>query len=100
MLTKLLKNFNETFTILYGEENVSFNIHALLHLTNDVRKHGPLDSFSVFCFENFLQTIKSLIRKPQQILAQLHRRYVEMHNIDISKKNIRKNEFGILQVSS
>jgi len=56
---QLLKNFNETFTILYGEENMSFNVHALLHLANDVRKHGPLDSFSVFRFENFLQKIKS-----------------------------------------
>ncbi|GAB1867776.1 DUF4218 domain-containing protein [Camponotus japonicus] len=97
---KLLKNFNETFTILYGEENVSFNVHALLHLANDVRKHGPLDSFSVFRFENFLQKIKGLIRKPQQILSQLHRRYVEIHNwINVNKKYIRKNEFTILQES-
>lgn len=97
---KLLKNFNETFTILYGEENVSFNVHALLHLANDVHRHGSLDSFSVFRFENFLQKIKSLIRKPQQILAQLHRRYAEMHNIiDITEKYIKKHEFAILQES-
>ncbi|XP_036150703.1 uncharacterized protein LOC118648493 [Monomorium pharaonis] len=96
---KLLKNFNETFTILYGEENVSFNVYALLHLANDVRKHGPLDSFSVFRFENILQKITSLIRKPQQILSQLHRRYTEMYNIDISKKYVRQNEFTTLQKS-
>lgn len=97
---KLLKNFNETFTILYGEENVSFNVHALLHLANDVREHGSLDSFSVFRFENFLQKIKSLIRKPQQILSQLHRRYAEMHNwIDVSKKYIKRKEFAVLQES-
>lgn len=29
---KLLNTFNETFTILYGEENVSFIVHAFLHL--------------------------------------------------------------------
>lgn len=75
---KLLQNFNETFTILYGEENVSFNVHAFLHLVNDVLKHGPLDSFSVFRFENFLQKIKNLIRRPQDTLSQLHRRYTEI----------------------
>lgn len=97
---KLLKNFNETFTILYGEENVSFNVHALLHLANDVRRHGPLDSFSVFRFENFLQKIKNLIRKPEQVLSQLHRRYAEMHNwIDNSQKNVTKNELTVLQES-
>lgn len=97
---KLLKNFNETFTILYGEENVSFNIHALLHLPNDVRRHGPLDSFSVFRFENFLQKIKSFIHKPQETLSQLHRRYIEMHNwIDVSKKICKKNELAVLEES-
>ncbi|KYN21736.1 hypothetical protein ALC57_05887 [Trachymyrmex cornetzi] len=88
---ELLKNFNKTFTILYGEENVSFNVHALLHLANDVHKHGPLDYFSVFRFENFLQKIKNLIRKPQDTLSQLHRRYIEMHNwIDVSKQYVKK----------
>jgi len=34
---ELLKNFNKTFTILYDEENVSFNVHVLLHLANDIQ---------------------------------------------------------------
>lgn len=97
---KLFKNFNETFTVLYGEENVSFNVHALLHLANDVRRHGPLDSFSVFRFENFLQKIKNLIRKPQQVLSQLYRRYAEIHNWkDVGKKYVKKNELAVLKES-
>lgn len=63
-----------------------------------IYKHGPLDSFSVFRFENFLQKIKNLTRKSQDTLSQLHRRYTKMHNwIDVSKQYVKKNEIAILK---
>lgn len=43
---------------LYGQEFVIFNVHSLIHLSNDVAKFGHLDSFSSFPFESFLFKIK------------------------------------------
>ncbi|EFN77812.1 hypothetical protein EAI_00021, partial [Harpegnathos saltator] len=30
---------------LYGDNFLSYNVHSLLHMTNDVRQLGSLDSF-------------------------------------------------------
>lgn len=48
----LLKYFVDSFKSLYGSYNMSHNIHNLLHIVNDVKKFGPLDTFSAFPFEN------------------------------------------------
>lgn len=74
---ELLKHYVGSFKILYGEYNVSHNVHGLIHLVDDVRIHGILDLFSAFKYENFLQEIKKVIRKADKPLQQLHRRYVE-----------------------
>lgn len=57
----LLKYFANTFQMLYGSEHVSHNIHNLLHITADVLQFGPLDNFSAFPFENYLQSILKVI---------------------------------------
>lgn len=58
----LLEFFVQSFKNLYGRENVSYNVHGLIHLANDVRKHGELDKFGAFKFENYLGQLKSLVR--------------------------------------
>ncbi|XP_029666222.1 uncharacterized protein LOC115237366 [Formica exsecta] len=77
---ELLKHYVQSFKILYGEYNVSHNVHGLIHLVDDVRIHGILDLFSAFKYENFLQEIKKVIRKADKPLQQLHRRYVEKNH--------------------
>lgn len=42
-----------------------------------IRQFGPLDSFSSFRFENFLQILKSFLRKAEKPLQQVIRRYTE-----------------------
>lgn len=49
----LLVSFIEHFGQLYGEFLV-YNIHGLVHLSEDVKVHGNLDLISAFPFENFL----------------------------------------------
>ncbi|KAB0790035.1 hypothetical protein PPYR_15647, partial [Photinus pyralis] len=73
---KILIHFVNQFITLYGVELVSHNIHGLIHLTDDVRRLGPLDSFSAFPFENFMRVLKGFLRKHDKPLHQLHRRYV------------------------
>ncbi|XP_063215738.1 uncharacterized protein LOC134527205 [Bacillus rossius redtenbacheri] len=87
--SKLLKHFVQSFGILYGNENISHNVHGLLHLSEDVLKYGPLDLFSAFRFESYMQTLKKLIRKNEKPLEQLSRRYIEQ-NISLSSSPVEK----------
>lgn len=73
--------FIKTFIKLYGAHNVSHNVHNLIHLVNDVKKYGPLDNFSAFKFENYLQTLKKMLRKPDKPLQQIVRRCIEKESL-------------------
>lgn len=74
----VMKYFVKTFMILYGKHQVSHNIHNLLHICDDVAKFGALDQFSAFKFENYLQSLKKLVRKPEKPLQQIVRRKYEV----------------------
>ncbi|KYM95855.1 hypothetical protein ALC62_13489, partial [Cyphomyrmex costatus] len=73
----LILFFVKTFIELYGIENVSHNVHSLIHLVDDVKKFGPLDNFSAFKFENFMQILKNYLRKADKPLQQVIRRCIE-----------------------
>lgn len=66
----LLVSFVVKSEEIYGAEFVVYNVHGLLHLAEDVKRFGPIDSYSAFSFESFLGTLKRLIRKPANPLAQ------------------------------
>ena len=83
---QLLSYFVEHYAKLYGKENLSHNVHSLLHLAQDSLRHGPLDQFSAFPFENKLQEIKKLVRGPSLPLQQVHRRLVEREKLEVGKK--------------
>jgi hypothetical protein len=83
----LLDYFVRTFEEMYGRQHVSYNIHGLLHIVDDYRNHGPLDSCSAFPFENYNKTLNSKIRKHDKPLEQLINRYNEIYN----NKNINSN---------
>lgn len=67
----LLEHFVVSFSIIYGKENVTYNVHNMLHICADVEKFGPLDMFSAFHFENYMSTIKRHLRKNEKPLEQL-----------------------------
>ncbi|VDP44907.1 unnamed protein product [Schistosoma mattheei] len=50
-----LLSFLNEYEWCYGSENLVYNVHSLQHLPNDVRAHGPLDSFSAFPFESYMR---------------------------------------------
>ncbi|CAM1154331.1 Uncharacterised protein r2_g4277 [Pycnogonum litorale] len=87
---ELLKNFIQHFSNLYGKQYVSYNVHSLLHLTDDVKIHGSLDAFSCFPFENFLMSMKKMVRKPNQVVSQMVKRELESRcvNLHISPNNV------------
>ncbi|XP_011698579.1 PREDICTED: uncharacterized protein LOC105456325 [Wasmannia auropunctata] len=69
--------FIKTFVQLYGVQHISHNVHYLLHLVDDVKRFGPVDNFSAFKFENYMQTLKKYLRKAEKPLQQVVRRYTE-----------------------
>lgn len=77
----LLQHFVQCFETTYGKRYVTFNIHNLLHLSADVQKFGALENFSAFVFENYLKSLKRLLRKGQKPLEQIARRIYESDNI-------------------
>lgn len=74
---KLLVFFVAKYAELYGAEYLIYNVHALVHLADDVRVFGALDNISAFPFENYLGSVKKLVRKPQHIITQVTRRLSE-----------------------
>ena len=75
---QMLKTFVENASEQYGILFPVYNIHNLLHLHEDVRKHNaPLDAMSCFAFENFNQQIKKCVRKKHQTVAQIIKRNAE-----------------------
>lgn len=84
---QLLQHYVTTFKLLYGEHHISHNVHGLLHIVDDVKYFGPLDSFSSFRFENVMQKFKDLIRKDDKPLQQIARRIHEIENSDNNFQN-------------
>ncbi|XP_051168513.1 uncharacterized protein LOC127286199 [Leptopilina boulardi] len=92
---ELLSYFVKCLTILYGSFSVSYNMHGLLHLVDDVRKRGCLDNFSAFDFENYLQYLKKWMRKGEKPLEQLVRRYAEFKKNSAKLTKSQVNEIKI-----
>lgn len=73
----LLISFVKKYEEFYGEYNMVFNIHNLLHIVNDVRRFGSLDNFSAFRFENHIRKVKQL-RKGDKRLQKIANRLMEI----------------------
>ena len=75
---KLLRYFVANCEPLYGPEFVVYNVHGLLHVADDVQYFGTsLDNVSAFKYENYLQTIKRLVRGASNPIAQVSKRLHE-----------------------
>jgi len=74
---QLLKAFVEHAKVVYGEHMVTYNMHGLIHIANEVASHANLDNISAFPFENHLFQLKRMLRKPQSTLKQLVHRILE-----------------------
>lgn len=84
----LLVFFVRCFKVLYSPKFLTHNFHNLVHLPDDIETFGSLDCASAFRFENFLQFLKSLVRKPFLILPQVVRRIEEVAHCEYSRKDL------------
>lgn len=81
----LLLYFVSNFSELYGVENMTYNVHNLIHLSNEVKMFGCLDKFSCFPFENYLKTLRQKIKQSPKPLEQLIHRLEEENAISVNK---------------
>lgn len=85
------QSFLEKFVIdsssVLDNDFVSYNVHSLLHLCDDVKMYGPLPEFWCFPFENYLNTLKRKIHSKKHPLQQLCNRIFE--------KDLLEEEVGI-----
>lgn len=90
-ISELLKYFVNTFPLLYGDEQVSYNIHGLIHLASDSLKLGHLDDFSAFRFENRLGIIKQSLKGGNKPLEQVYNRICEQikSRAPLESKNLK-----------
>lgn len=72
---------------IYGPEFMTYNTHSLLHLVEDVKRFGPLDSFSAFPYENNMTYFRKCCRKPHQHLQQIANRRMEFHRQNATRNN-------------
>lgn len=71
LCTVLLKMFCSDIDHLYGQEQLTFNVHQLVHLPLSVERWGPLWATSAFRFENNNGLLLKLIHGTQQISMQI-----------------------------
>jgi len=80
---ELLIHFVQSGKHMYGETFTSYNVHTLIHLTEDVQHFNTsLNDICAFQFENHLHKLKKSVKKAQNPIAQVVKRITE---IDMSR---------------
>ena len=88
---QVLVSFVQIFSQIYGEDMLVYNVHGLVHLAEDCKRYGPLDNISPFPFENYLHSLKKLVRKPQQVVQQVVKRLGESgHKCQCNRKQTKQ----------
>lgn len=78
---------------LYGEENVSFNCHQLIHLTESVRNWGPLWATSAFSFERNNGNLRALLSDIPYNAQSIYKRFLLWQHIP---RHLSSNVFNRL----
>ena len=76
---KMLLNYVQSASLVYGTTFTTYNVHSLIHLADDVENHGEdLNKISAFPFENYLQEIKRFVKNSHNPIAQIVKRVSEI----------------------
>jgi hypothetical protein len=66
----LLQHYVKNCKTFFGPSFITYNVHNLIHLVDDVLRFGLIFQFSAFPFENYLQTLKKFLRKHEHAISQ------------------------------
>lgn len=87
---EILKEFVNHSSQIFGKFFVVYNIHCLIHLVDECRNHGTLESFNAFKYESFMGIMKRYLKFTYKPLHQLIRRDTETKGQFITKKDINE----------
>lgn len=65
--TRAIKKFVSNTEILYGMEQMKFNVHLLLHIPKSVNDFGALWAWSAFPYESYNFVLRSMLHNSQTI---------------------------------
>jgi len=83
---ELLLYYVKKSEAIYGKTFAVYNVHSLIHLPDDVEHFNcSLNGISCFPFENYLQTLKKMVRQSRNPIAQVAKRLSELENSTKSK---------------
>lgn len=92
-----LKLFIDRFKEIYGVHHFTSNLHYLHHVMEDVKRFGPINTFSTYPFESYLFKIKKLLRSGNLPLSQAANRLLEAEYVDSDFNHcLRKDSYPIL----
>lgn len=78
---ELLMYYVKKCEAIYGNTFAVYNVHSLIHLPDDVEHFNcSLNGISCFPFENYLQTLKKMVRQSRNPIAQVAKRLAELEN--------------------
>lgn len=90
---KQLKDFVRKFQVLYGEENMCFNVHVLTHLADSARDFGALWNSSLYPYENGNGMILGFRTGNNHPVIQITNKFILnriCHNVSFSENELIK----------
>lgn len=75
LANKLLTEFLIEFQEIFGQEQMTYNMHLLLHLPKSVLNLGPLNVHDAFSFENENRLLLNMKKSPTCIAVQIAKRH-------------------------
>jgi len=92
---RLLRIFVIESSKLFGELFNVFNVHCLVHLSDETARHGCLMKFSAWKYESYLGQIKRSLRAPGRTLQQIVCRLMEKRSLLCSKQEASAKEDAV-----
>lgn len=89
-----IQRFADEFEALYGENNVTMNLHLIRHLASTVRELGPLWSQSSYGFESNNGIVVKGNTSKNNIVHQITWKYTMKHTIKIPSIGNNKRAIG------
>ena len=79
---ELLEFFVRKAPDIYGESFTTYNVHSLIHISDDVKNYGvslyELSAFKLSFVKNYLQKLKKYTKKAQNPVAQVAKSLSEL----------------------
>lgn len=99
-----LNEFADEYEVLYGQENVTMNLHLCRHVAESVRNLGPLWAQSAFGFETNNGVLVRSNQAKRDYIQQISWKYITTSTLhgqqNITKKNNEINFGGKIIISN